>query len=225
MNGSTPLIWLRRLIVVGAVVAGATASAAGALIPNPDGNPLPASTPLISRPPDVQDAATARHAAAARLQTDSAALHTTAAGLTADGLRWQGITQVYQQLQAAPDLVERYAATHSAGTGTPAATSVASRPPDVQDASDAVKASAPDVFERYAGVHANDVTSSTAPTRPPDVSDAALVARYAPASTGQSDGFDWSSWAIGIGSGLGLVLIAGAALLMSRQLRHRVQTA
>jgi hypothetical protein len=225
MTGSTPLIWLRRLIVVGAVVAGATASAAGALIPNPDGKPLSASSPLISRPPDVQDAATARHAAAARLQTDGAALHTTAAGLKADGLRWQGITQVYQQLQAAPDLVERYAATHSAGTGTPAATSVASRPPDVQDASDSIKASAPDVFERYAGVHVNDVTSSTAPTRPPDVSDAALVARYAPASTGQSDGFDWSSWAIGIGSGLGLVLIAGAALLMSRQLRHPVQTA
>jgi hypothetical protein len=225
MTGSTPLIWLRRLIVVGAVVAGATASAAGALIPNPDGKPLSASSPLISRPPDVQDAATARHAAAARLQTDGAALHTTAAGLKADGLRWQGITQVYQQLQAAPDLVERYAATHSAGMGTSAATSVASRPPDVQDASDSIKASAPDVFERYAGVHANDVTSSTAPTRPPDVSDAALVARYAPASTGQSDGFDWSSWAIGIGSGLGLVLIAGAALLMSRQLRHPVQTA
>jgi hypothetical protein len=176
MRHSNPLTRFGRLLVLGAVVAGVTASAAVAIpvVDPQDTGPATVAAP-VSRPPDVQDAATALHAP-------------TAAGLRADGLRWQGIAQVYGQLQATPDVVERYAATHSAGAGTSAAT-----------ASEA--------------------------SRPPDVSDTALAVRYAPASTGRSDGFDWSSWAIGIGSGLGLVLIAGAALLMSRQLRHPVQTA
>jgi hypothetical protein len=41
-----------------------------------------------------------------------------------------------------------------------------------------------------------------------------------------SGGFDWSDWAIGIGTGLGLALLLGGGLLISRQLRHRgIQTA
>jgi hypothetical protein len=41
-----------------------------------------------------------------------------------------------------------------------------------------------------------------------------------------SGDFDWSDWAIGIGTGLGLALILGGGLLISRQLRHRgIQTA
>jgi hypothetical protein len=40
-----------------------------------------------------------------------------------------------------------------------------------------------------------------------------------------SGGFDWSDWAIGIGTGLGLALIVGGGLLMGRHLRHRgIQT-
>jgi len=109
------------------------------------------------------------------------------AGLKADGLRWQGIAQVYQQKQAVPDVVERYAATHSGGGRLV-------------------------------------VPQSIAP-RPPDVSDAALAARYGSTATGQSSGFDWNDWAIGIGTGIGLALLLGAAFLMGRQLRHPVQTA
>ena len=77
---------------------------------------------------------TALHAAAARLNSDSAAQHTTPAGLKADGLRLQGIAQVYQQKQAVPDVVERYAATHSGGGRLVVPQSVAPRPPDVSDA-------------------------------------------------------------------------------------------
>ncbi len=173
MRHSNPLNRFGRLVVLGAVVAGVTASAAVAIpVIDPQDNGAATVAAPVSRPPDVQDATTALYAP-------------TAAGLRADGLRWQGIATAYGQLQAAPDVVERYAA-----------------------------------------VHANDLSSGAASvSRPPDVSDTALAVRYAPASTGGSNGFNWGSWAIGIGSGLGLVLLLGAVLLMGRQLRHRVQTA
>jgi hypothetical protein len=94
MTTSTYLIRITRLVVLCAVVAGTVASLAGAY----DG-----------RPPDVQDAMTA--------------LHTTPAGLKADGLRLQGIAQVYQEQRAVPD----------------AHVTEASRPPDISDASLAVQ--------------------------------------------------------------------------------------
>ena len=112
MKSSTYLTWLRRLIVLGAVVAGTVASTAGA---------------VVSRPPDVQDAA--------------AALHFTSAGLKADGLRLQGIAQVYKQVQSVsvPDVFERYAAAHPYGSGLSSVSlsTLVSRPPDVSDAAQA----------------------------------------------------------------------------------------
>jgi hypothetical protein len=84
---------------------------------------------------------------------------------------------------------------------------------------------APDVVERYVATHqfggrlAVPSVSASA-TRPPDVSDTALAIRYGSTTSVQSNGFDWNDWAIGIGSGLGLALILGAAVLMGRQLRH-----
>jgi hypothetical protein len=173
MQRSNYLTWFRRLLVLGAVVAGVTASAAVAVpVVDPQDTGTANLAAPVSRPPDIQDATTALYAP-------------TQAGLTADGLRLQGIAQVYQQTQAAPDVVERYAATHSLG----AAQSVASV------------------------------------SRPPDVADTALAVRYGSTSSFQSDGFDWSDWAIGIGSGMGIALLLGGALLMSRQLRHPVQAA
>jgi hypothetical protein len=178
MQHSSYLTWFRRLLVLGAVVAGLTASAAMAVpvVDPQDGGTADVAAP-VSRPPDIQDAAAALHAP-------------TAAGLKADGLRWQGIAQAYQGLQATPDVVERYAATHEFG-GRLAVPSIA----------------------------------SSAASRPPDVADTALAVRYGETTTVQANGFDWSDWAIGIGSGLGLALILGAAVLMGRQLRHPVQTA
>ena len=188
MRHYNPLNRFGRLLVLGAVVAGVTASAAVAIpVVDPQDNGTANLATPVSRPPDVQDAMSARHAAAARLNSDSAAQHTTPAGLKADGLRWQGIAQVYQQKQTVPDVVERYAATHSGGGRLV-------------------------------------VPQSLAP-RPPDVSDAALAARYGSTATAESSGFDWNDWAIGIGTGIGLALLLGAAFLMGRQLRHPVQTA
>ncbi|MGE5273183.1 MAG: hypothetical protein ACM3QU_05320 [Verrucomicrobiota bacterium] len=86
MKRSNYLIWFRRLAVLGAVVAGMTASAAGA-VPMLDPQDTPAN-PVVG--------------------------HTTPQGLRADGLRWQAIAKTYQQSRQAPvpDVFERYAATH-----------------------------------------------------------------------------------------------------------------
>jgi hypothetical protein len=88
MQRSNYLIWFRRLLVLGAVVAGVTASSAAAI-------------PML----DPQDTPT------------SATSHTTPLGLRADGLRWQAIAKAYQQSRQAsvPDVFERYAAAHPYG--------------------------------------------------------------------------------------------------------------
>jgi hypothetical protein len=110
-----------------------------------------------------------------------------------------------------------------AGVAVPAAGAV-SRPPDVRDA--ATTTALPDVFERYAAAHPYGGLSESTVTlsRPPDVVDAALAVQYG-ATVPAGSGFQWDDWAIGIGSGLGLVVLCGVAFLTSRQLRHRVQTA
>ena len=164
MQSSTYPAQLRRLILLGAVVAGiAVPAAAGS---------------YNGSPPDVRDAAVA-----AKPQ--------------------------------APDVLERYAAAHPYGAGlwaqpTPVERSIAqerARPHD------------PAIF----GTGLASSTSSTLVSRPPDVSDAAAVARDG-VSPAQSSRFDWGDWAIGIGSGLGLVLLLGAGVAMGLQRRHRVQT-
>jgi hypothetical protein len=174
---SNPLTRFGQLVALGAVVAGVGASAAMAIpVYEPQDTGSATAAVPVSRPPDVQDTATALYAP-------------TAAGLAADGMRLQGIAQAYQGQQAAPDVVERYAATHQFGG----------------------RLVVP--------------SASASPTRPPDVADTALAVRYAPTASVQSSGFDWTDWAIGIGSGLGLALILGAGVLMARQLRHPVPTA
>jgi hypothetical protein len=44
-------------------------------------------------------------------------------------------------------------------------------------------------------------------------------------SVGQSTGFDWADYAIGIGSGMGLILVIVGGLAIGWQRRHPVQTA
>jgi hypothetical protein len=89
MKCSNYLIWFRRLVLLGAVVAGLTASAAGA-VPMLDPQDTPAN-PVVS--------------------------HTTPQGLRADGLRWQAIAKAYQDggQASVPDVFERYAASHPYG--------------------------------------------------------------------------------------------------------------
>ena len=84
----------------------------------------------------------------------------------------------------------------------------------------------PDVFERYASTHpyGSGLSETFSVSRPPDVADAALTARYSTPVQSTGD-FNWGDWGIGIGSGLGLVLLCGAGLASSRHVRQRVRTA
>ncbi len=193
MKSFNYLNWFRRLLVVGAVVAGATASVAGAYVPQPDGDVTTnASVPaVVSRPPDVQDAVTA--------------LHSTPAGLKAEGLRLQGLAQAYAQGYA-----HTYRQSESASIGSPTSLGLKAEGMRLQGIAQAYRQSQAD--------------SATVVSRPPDISDTALSVQYG-SVTQSSTGFDWGDWAIGIGSGLGVALLLGCCFLMARQLRHRVQTA
>jgi hypothetical protein len=119
-----------------------------------------------------------------------------------------------------PDVFERYAAEHPFGRGI-------SQPPDV--------------FERYAAAHPyGNGASAPQQLRVPLYTPTMLAAHFNredllynprpslstnPGPTVSGD-FDWSDWAIGIGTGLGLAVILGGGLLMGRHLRHRgIQTA
>ena len=192
MHTSTTLTRFRRLLVVGAVVAGAIVPAAAAVGRPPDVQDA-ASSNLIAQlsPPDVRDAA---------LQTQT----------------------------AAPDVLERYAASHPFATAPLSANVEATRPPDIRDATAGSAVTIPDVIERYASAHpyASGLSQHVSVPRPPDVTDAALTAQYSsPSISGSTSGFNWGDWAIGIGSGIGMALLLGAGLITSRQLRQRVRTA
>lgn len=65
----------------------------------------------------------------------------------------------------------------------------------------------PDVVERYAAAHPYGSGLSTGST---------II---------QASGFDWGDYAIGIGTGMGLILLLAGGLAMGRQRRHGVQTA
>jgi hypothetical protein len=246
MQSSTYLNWFRRLLLLGAVVAGLTAQAAGA----------------VGRPPDVQDRADALNttqglkADGLRLEGIAQAYQQmqfgpTAQGLKADGLRLQGVAQAYQQLQpTVPDVFERFVTSHPYGSGLSA---VEVQPPDIRDTAAAVagpspvdrivaqergrhgdlglfgpssSTAVPDVIERYATAHpygSGLSSQEVSVPRPPDVTDAALAAQDS--SFGSSSSFNWDDWAIGIGSGIGIALLLGGALVTSRQIRQRVRTA
>jgi hypothetical protein len=127
---------------------------------------------------------------------------------------------------AVPDAFERYAATHPYGKAAPTPERFGVPP---------------DAFERYAASHPYGVAAPSTPrVSVPLYTPAMLTAHYSredllynprpslptnPDPT-TSTGFDWSDWAIGIGTGLGLALILAGGLLIGRQLRHRgIQTA
>jgi hypothetical protein len=171
---------------------------AGAIVP---------AAAAIDRPPDVQD--TAGAALVAQLSPPD---------VRDAALRTQN---------AAPDVLERYAASHPFGTALLSANFEATRPPDVRDAAAGSSVIVPDVIERYASAHpyGGGLLQQVSVPRPPDVTDAALTAQYGSGSiSGSTSGFNWGDWAIGIGSGIGMALILGAGLA-SRQVRQRVRTA
>ncbi len=199
MTTSTYLIRITRLLVLCAVVAGTAASVAGAY----DAGQMSYGERWQGVDQNYRSVGTSN------IPTPS--------GLKADRLRLQAMAQVHkQQIQAVPDVVERYAATHGGRTQ-----SVVSRPPDISDTANSLAASAPDVFERFAAVHADGLgisSNAASVSRPPDISDTALAVQYASASPSKT-GFNWGDWTIGLAAGFGLALVvAGGVLLAS----HRV---
>ena len=102
MKRSNSLRWLRRLVVLGAVVAGLTASAAGAVpMLDPQSTPNPVAgntTPLGLRADGLRWQAIAKE----YQQSSQTPVGPTALGLRADGLRWQGIAKAYGHGVVAP---------------------------------------------------------------------------------------------------------------------------
>jgi hypothetical protein len=214
MQFPTSLKWFRRLIVLGAVVAAATASTAAAGVMIDVGAPVNVQGPT----------ALGLKAEGMRLQGmaqvyQSLSNAPTAQGLKADGLRLTGIAQVYQRLQptAAPDAFERYAASHPYGS-----------------------TSNPDVFERYAASHPYGVAASAAgserivddsfrdpapiatPAGDRIVDDSFRDAPTVVSSPATGNGLDWEDFGIGAGAMLGLAaLVAGLGVGTVAARHHR----
>jgi hypothetical protein len=234
MYSSTYLNWFRRLLILGAVVAGLTASAAGArLDPGtpPDVSDVASglsTASFVSSPPDVQDAAASANAATPDVFERYATAHPYGSGLSQARLTGR---ELY------PSLVERVTAQEQGGS-TPTSSSFVSTPPDVQDAAAALVNGEPasQLARHYQHEDALYQLSERAASFPTPQGLRADGLRYqgiaqvykgmesAPVSGGGSS-FSWYDWAIGIGTGIGLALLLGAGLLVGRHQRHRVQPA
>jgi hypothetical protein len=107
---------------------------------------------------------------------------------------------------ALPDAIERFATAHPYGSGL-AVPVPADRDTSYREAARAVPVPLPDAFERYATAHPYGSGLPTVSASPNTV----------------TRGFDWGDWAIGIGTGMGILLLGGLGIGL--QLRHRVQTA
>src|SRR4051812_33184820 len=98
MYSSIYLKRFRRLLILGAVVAGLTASAAGArLDPGtpPDVSDVASRLSVAPATADAFERYAAAHPYGSGLTSSQVALRVTPQGLKADGLRWQGIAKVY----------------------------------------------------------------------------------------------------------------------------------
>lgn len=203
MKRSNHLVWFRRLVVLGAVVAGVTASAAGA-VPMLDPQDTPAdpvvshTTPLGVRADGLRLQAIAK-AYQQNGKTDVS--HSTALGVRADGLRFQAIAKAYQQSRQAPvpDVFERYAATHPNGHAIVSPTLGTERIVD-------------DSFR--------DPTPIATPPGDRIVDDSFRDVATVATSTASSDTLDWGAFGIGAGAMLGLALLTGVGL-GSIAMRHR----
>jgi hypothetical protein len=237
MYRSTYLSWFRRLLILGAVVAGLTASAAGARL-----DP--------GTPPDVRDVASALNAAVPDVFEREAAAHPYGRGLASAR---SPIDRIIAQEQGR----QHDLALFSLGFSAPTTSSdVLSTPPDVQDAMTALH-STPEglkadglrlqgIARTYSQLQSPDTASqSSSPIWEHQLHSPATASQYpTPAglkadglryqgiarvyeqlqSSGGSD-FAWDDWAIGVGAGLGLALLLGIGLMVGRQQRHRVQPA
>ena len=216
MYPSTYLNWFRRLLILGAVVAGLTASAAGAR--------LDPGTPPDAAAPDVFERYAAAHPYGSGLssatpvsriiaqeqgrqrdlglstppevQDAMMALHTTPEGLKADGMRLQGIARTYMQLQSQDTGSQSTYPTWAHQLHSPV--TVSQYPTAAGLKADGLR------YQGIARVYAQ--LQSNVP------------------DSGGSD-FGWSDWAIGVGAGIGIALLLGIGLMVGRKQHHRVQPA
>jgi hypothetical protein len=252
MYSSTYLKWFRRLLLLGAVVAGLTASAAGARL-DPGTPPDVAdvafglsNTPAtdVSRPPDVRDVAGSVNTATADVFERYASAHPYGFGLTSSEL-----------VSSPPDVQDAASALHTTPAGlkadglrwqgiadtymqlqSVAPSEVVSSPPDVQDAASALHTT-PEGLKadglRWQGIAQayqqggtpDPVTRILAQERGRRLDQGLFSTSTPTTKVVDSGGFDWNDYAIGIGTGIGIALLLGVGMIVGRQQRHRMQPA
>jgi hypothetical protein len=193
MKRSNYLIWFRRLVVLGAVVAGLTASAAGAV-------------PMV----DPQD-------------TPSTSSYTTPLGLRADGLRWQAIAKAYQESRQAPvpDVFERYAASHPYGAGLQPLQHRGLG--DFQPVTPAAAATQAVGVDRIVDDSFRDPAPIVTPAGSERiVDDYFRDSPTVVSSPTAGNGLDWGDFGIGAGAMFGLALLVSGLGLGALAMRHRV---
>ena len=215
MKRSNYLNWFRRLVVLGAVVAAATASTATAGVMIDAGGPVDTQGPT----------ALGLKAEGQRLQGmaevyKSLSNAPTAQGLRADGLRLRGIAQVYQQLepQAAPDVFERYAASHPYGVVATAATG------SERIVDDWFRDPAPTATpsgDRIVDDSFRDPAPVATPAGDRIVDDYFRDAPTVVSSPATGNGLDWGDFGIGAGAMFGLGALVVGLGLGAVAMRHR----
>jgi hypothetical protein len=180
MNTSTYLRWISRLLILGAVIAGATASVAGA----------------VGRPPDVSDAATA-NATVPDVFERYAASHPYGSALP-DVVERYAAAHPYGRGLSTPDVQPPDVRDYAAALAEPS-------PIERIIVQERGRHGDLAMF----GPSPSEAQSSTAVTRPPDVRDAADSVGTASAGQGDGFDWGDYAIGIGSGIGLSLVL-AGA---------------
>jgi hypothetical protein len=224
MKRSNYLIWFRRLVVLGAVVAGLTASAAGA-VPMLDPQDTPANPVLSHTTPQGLRADGLRWQAIANAYQQSGQTrvsHTTALGLRADGLRWQAIAKAYQESRQAPvpDAFERYAAAHPYGAGLQPLQRRGIG--DFRPVTPAVGVTQAVGTERIVDDSFRDSAPIVTPAGERIVDDSFRDSPTVVSSPTSGDGLDWGDFGIGAGAMFGLALLVSGLGLGALAMRHRV---
>jgi hypothetical protein len=127
--------------------------------------------------------------------------------------------------QASLDVLERYAAAHPYGQGLGLSPAVPKGDRIVDDWFRDTPSVATQSEERIVDDWFRDAPSPATQGSERIVDDSFRDAQTSPAAVPVDHGFNWGDWAIGIGSGIGLTALLAGGLLITRQLRHRLQTA